>query len=70
MPIAEYKEIITGPARRATEGGRPLEIEAALVDRLLDDCGQGADSLPLLSLTLARLDDDYGLRLTSPQRSG
>jgi hypothetical protein len=74
IPIAEYKEIITGPARRATEGGRPLEIEPALIDRLLGDCSQSADSLPLLSLTLARLYADYGtdgdLRLDEYQAFG
>ena len=35
------------------------EIEPVLVDRLLDDCTEGADTLPLLALTLARLYEDY-----------
>jgi WD40 repeat protein len=60
MPRTQFKEVITGPAARATEGGRPLAIEAALADRLLDDCTEGADTLPLLALTLARLYEDYG----------
>ncbi len=60
MPRTQFKEVITGPAARATEGGRPLSIEPALVDRLLDDCTEGADTLPLLALTLARLHEDYG----------
>ena len=52
-------EVITGPARRATEGACPLRIEAALVEQLLAD-SEGADTLPLLSLTLARLYEEYG----------
>ena len=59
MPRTQFKEVITGPAARATEGGRPLHIEPVLVDRLLDDCTEGADTLPLLALTLARLFEDY-----------
>lgn len=60
MPQSEFKEVIEGPARRATEGGRPLRVEPALVARLLDDCTLGADTLPLLSLTLSRLYSEYG----------
>jgi len=60
MPPGQFKEVIVGPARRATDGGRPLQIEPALVDGLLADCTDGADTLPLLSLMLARLFDDYG----------
>jgi WD40 repeat protein len=59
MPRTQFKEVITGPAARATEGGRRLEIEPALVNRLLDDCTEGRDTLPLLALTLARLNEDY-----------
>ncbi len=59
MPRTQFKEVITGPADRATEGGRPLEIEPALVNTLLDDCTEGGDTLPLLALTLARLYEDY-----------
>jgi hypothetical protein len=55
MPVARFREVILGPAARATAAGRPLEIEPALVDRLLAESGQGADTLPLLALTLARL---------------
>ena len=36
-----------------------LRIEAALVEQLLAD-SEGADTLPLLSLTLARLYEEYG----------
>jgi WD40 repeat protein len=60
MPRTQFKEVITGPAARATEGGRPLSVDPALVNHLLDDCTEGADTLPLLALTLARLYGDYG----------
>ncbi|WP_445168505.1 nSTAND1 domain-containing NTPase [Mycolicibacterium sp. Dal123E01] len=60
LPQAEFKEVIEAPARRATEGGHPLIVEPALVERLLADCTMGADTLPLLSLTLARLYTEYG----------
>jgi WD40 repeat protein len=60
MPRTQFKDVITGPAARATEGGRPVQIEPELVNRLLDDCTEGADTLPLLALTLARLYEDYG----------
>lgn len=60
MPRTQFKEVIAGPATRATDGGRSLQLEPALVDRLLDDCTEGADTLPLLALTLARLYEDYG----------
>jgi WD40 repeat protein len=60
IPPAQFKEIITGPARRATEAGNRLEVRPDLVDRLLSDCAEGADTLPLLSLTLARLYRDFG----------
>ena len=60
MPAAQFKEIITGPARRAAARGRTVEFKPDLVGQLLADCGQGADTLPLLSLTLARLFTQYG----------
>jgi WD40 repeat protein len=60
MPRTQFIEVITGPARRARDGGHPLEIEPALVASLLDDCTEGADTLPLLALALARLYEDYG----------
>lgn len=60
MPPSQFKEIITGPAHRATVAGSRLEIKPDLVERLLSDCAHGADTLPLLSLTLARLYRDYG----------
>jgi WD40 repeat protein len=60
MPPTQFKEVIVGPAHRATESGRALRIEPELVDRLLADAGVGADTLPMLALTLARLYYDYG----------
>ncbi|NMR28105.1 nSTAND1 domain-containing NTPase [Crystallibacter degradans] len=62
MPVVQFKEVILGPAARATAAGHPLTLEPALVDRLLADCTAGADTLPLLALTLARLYQDYGAR--------
>jgi WD40 repeat protein len=60
MPVGQFREVILGPAARATDAGKRLGVEPALVDRLLEDCIQGADTLPLLALTLARLYQDYG----------
>ncbi|OBJ96894.1 hypothetical protein A5746_31430 [Mycolicibacterium conceptionense] len=60
MPQAQFKEVICGPARRAAEAGSRLSIAHELVDRLLEDWSRGADTLPLLSLTLSRLYRDYG----------
>jgi len=60
MPREQFREVITGPAQRISAAGRPLEIAPDLVDRLLSDCREGGDTLPLLSLTLARLYEDYG----------
>ncbi|MEV0030809.1 TIR domain-containing protein [Nocardia sp. NPDC050793] len=60
MPQAQFKEVICGPVRRARQAGSRLAFAPELVDRLLDDWSHGADTLPLLSLTLARLYQDYG----------
>ena len=60
MPPTQFKEVIVGPAQRATDSGRTLRIAPGLVDRLLLDAGQGADTLPMLALTLSRLYVDYG----------
>ena len=59
MPPTQFKEVITGPAARASEGGQRLAIAPDLVNRLLADAAEGADTLPLLALTLARLYADY-----------
>ena len=60
MPLTEYKDVITGPAERATAAGLRLDLDPALVTQLLADATGGADSLPLLALTLSRLYLDYG----------
>lgn len=60
MPVTEFKEVITGPAARAAAAGLRLSIDPELVTRLLTDATGGADSLPLLALTLSRLYLDYG----------
>jgi hypothetical protein len=74
MPIARFREVIIGPAARATASGKPLEIEPALADRLVAESGHGADTLPLLALTLTRLYRDYGddgdLMLAEYERMG
>ena len=59
MDRAEYKLIIEGPAKRATEGGSPLTVEPALTETLLTET-HGADALPMLAFTLERLYRDYG----------
>jgi WD40 repeat protein len=60
MATERFEEVITGPAERATADGRPLEFAPDLVDRLLADCKEGGDALPLLALTLSRLYEKYG----------
>uniref|UniRef100_UPI002FCD22DB nSTAND1 domain-containing NTPase n=1 Tax=Nocardia terpenica TaxID=455432 RepID=UPI002FCD22DB len=60
MPQALFKDVITGPAARASQAGHRLQVHHDLVDRLLTDCTEGADALPLLALTLSRLYWDYG----------
>jgi hypothetical protein len=61
QPLArdEYKMVIEGPARRATEAGQALKVEPALTEQLLKDM-EGADALPLLAFTLERLFVEYG----------
>ena len=67
MTDTQLKEVITGPARRATR----LQIQPALVKRLLEKCtattdgnirrpAHDTDTLPQLALTLARLYEDSG----------
>jgi WD40 repeat protein len=60
MPPNQFKEVITGPAERSSQAGHPLVLEPELVDRLMADAAEGGDALPLLSLTLAGLYEDYG----------
>ena len=74
MPPTRYREVILGPALRATAEGERLRVEPDLVDRLVGECSEGGDALPLLGLTLARLYRDYGddgdLRLDEYQAMG
>ena len=74
MPVAQFKEVIIGPAIRATSSAQRLEVKPDLVQQLLADCDQGGDTLPLLSLTLSRLYRDYSsdgdLRLDEYQAMG
>jgi WD40 repeat protein/serine/threonine protein kinase len=60
MDSTQFNSVITGPAQRSTDGGRPLYLDEELVRSLLADATGGADTLPLLSLTLAWLYRDYG----------
>ena len=60
MPATRFRDVITGPARRASAEGRKLVIEAELVEALVAECSKGGDALPLLGLMLARLYRDYG----------
>jgi WD40 repeat protein len=60
MDVTQFKNVITGPAQRSTDGGRPLRLDEHLVRRLLADASGGADTLPLLSLTMAWLYRDFG----------
>lgn len=74
MPETQFAEVIKGPASRTYVNNHQLEIEETLVEQLLEDCRNGADALPLLSLTLAKLFKEYGsdgkLELDEYQRMG
>ncbi|HSQ68442.1 MAG TPA: TIR domain-containing protein, partial [Steroidobacteraceae bacterium] len=60
MPPTRFREVITGPAKRASIEGGKLEVRPELVERLVSECTAGGDTLPLLGLTLERLYCDYG----------
>jgi WD40 repeat protein len=62
MPQGAYHNIIEGPARRLQDTERPLTIDPALTQKLLQDIEEGGnkDSLPLLAFTLERLYLEYG----------
>jgi hypothetical protein len=60
MPPTQFEDVITGSAARASEVGNHLALARDLVERVLAAAAEGADTLPLLSLTLARLFTDYG----------
>jgi TIR domain len=59
MPPGHFSQVISGPAARASHAGQQLRIAPQLVNRLLEDATEGADALPLLALTLARMYADY-----------
>jgi WD40 repeat protein len=60
MPHHQFPVAIKGPAARASDAGSRLSIADDLVDRLIADADKGADTLPLLALTMQRLHTDYG----------
>ncbi|MCP5013045.1 MAG: ATP-binding protein, partial [Aestuariibacter sp.] len=62
MPQGAYHNVIEGPALRLKDSDRPLKIEPALVQALLEDIEKGGnkDALPLLAFTLERLYLEYG----------
>ncbi len=59
LAATDYRSVIEGPAKRATDAGRPLTLEAGLTATLLADA-QGTDALPLLGFTLERLYVEHG----------
>jgi WD40 repeat protein len=59
MPPDRFREVICGPAARAQAAGHKLQWAPEVVERLIQACDSSADALPLLSLTLARLYEDY-----------
>ena len=54
IPLADYGELISGPAKRAD-----LSLQSGLLERLVNDSngedGKGQDALPLLAFTLEKL---------------
>jgi hypothetical protein len=60
MSATRLREVITGPAQRASTAAGRLEIKPDLVERLVEDCATGENTLPLLSFILERLYHDYG----------
>jgi WD40 repeat protein len=60
MPFSRFREVILGPAKRVSVQGGKFDIRPELVNCLEEDCSQGGDTLPLLSLILFRLYCDYG----------
>ncbi|MBS1692256.1 MAG: TIR domain-containing protein [Actinobacteria bacterium] len=55
-----FREVICGPADRLESAGSRLRWAPEVVERILQACDSSADALPLLSLTLARLYEDFG----------
>ena len=72
MPPTQFKEVITGPAARATQGGQPLQVAPELVERLLEDCHRGRRHAAAAGVDAgAGSIDDYGAdgELTWPTTS-
>ena len=59
IPPDRFREVICGPVARAQAAGHKLQWAPEVVERLIQACDSSADALPLLSLTLARLYEDY-----------
>lgn len=63
MPSHQFREVINGPAARTGDSDQRVNFAPELVDRLLADATSdttvGGDTLPLLSLVLARLYSDW-----------
>lgn len=59
MAPSAYRAVITEPAEVYSDRVRRLDIEPALVDRLVHDA-HGADALSLLAFTLERLFGEFG----------
>ena len=59
MQPYSFKEVITGPAQRSKASDHPFMVAPELVDKLVEDCAEGTDTLPLLSLTLSGCYQDY-----------
>lgn len=62
LPKGAYQMVIEGPINRLKETNRPLVIEPALTQALLQEIGEGVskDALPLLAFTLERLHERHG----------
>jgi signal transduction histidine kinase len=63
MPKGSYADVVKGPARRLDGTARAFKIDDVLVEALLADieAGGAKDTLPLLSFTLQRLYEEYGV---------
>lgn len=60
IPVTLFKDLITEPARRSSESDHSFTVDSQLVERLLEDCSKGGgEQVPILSLTLRQLYQDY-----------
>jgi WD40 repeat protein len=55
-----FREVICGPAGRLEAAGTKLQWDPDVVERLIQACDASSNALPLLSLTLENLHEDYG----------